>query len=242
MANNKLQLYIRGGAAQQGIEQTLKDRADDFTTSLLTVINGNPVLQECDPQEVVRTALKAASMHLPIDPNLGLAYIIPYKNNKKIQEKFTDSKGVVRYRDKWESKYEPQLQVGWRGFIQLALRTRLYKTINVSDVREGEYIGEDRLTGDFEWNWIKDANERNKKKIVGYVAYFRLHDGFDKTLYMTVEELEGHAKKYSKSYSNGNGIWSDDKPAMSRKTVIKLLISKWGPQSTEIQKALRIRS
>lgn len=240
MSNNKLQLYIRGAAVQNSIEQTLKDRADDFTTSLLTVINGNPVLQECDPQEVVRTALKAASMRLPIDPNLGLAYVIPYNNNTKIREEYQDAKGVTRYRDKWIKKYEPQLQIGWKGFVQLALRTRLYKTINVTDVREGEHKGENRLTGSIEFDWIEDNKERAEKKIVGYVGYFRLHDGFEKILYMSVEDLEAHAKKYSKSYAKyGTGVWSDDKPAMSRKTVIKLLLSKWGPQSTEIQKALR---
>ena len=239
MADNKLQLYIRSGAVQGSIEQTLKDRADDFTTSLLTVINGNPVLQECDAQEVVRTALKAASMRLPIDPALGLAYIIPYQNSKKIREEYVDSKGVTRYRDKWIKKYEPQLQIGWKGFVQLALRTRLYKTINVTDVREGEYGGQDRLTGAISFNWVDNNAERDKLPIIGYVAYFRLHDGFEKILYMSVEDLEAHAKKYSKSYQNGNGKWADDKPNMSKKTVVKLLISKWGPQSTEIQKALR---
>lgn len=239
MADNKLQLYIRSGAVQGSIEQTLKDRSDDFTTSLLTVINGNPVLQECDAQEVVRTALKAASMHLPIDPALGLAYIIPYQNSKKIREEYTDAKGLVRYRDAWIKKYEPQLQIGWKGFVQLALRTRLYKTINVTDVREGEYSGQNRLTGAIMFDWVDDNAEREKLAVAGYVAYFQLHDGFEKILYMSSDELENHAKQYSKSYQKGNGKWVDDKPNMSKKTVVKLLISKWGPQSTEIQKALR---
>jgi len=240
MADNKsLQLYIRSGAVQGSIEQTLKDGADDFTTSLLTVINGNPVLQECDPQEVVRTALKAASMHLPIDPSLGLAYIIPYLNSKKTQETYTDKKGVARMRDIWVKKYEPQLQIGWKGFIQLALRTQQYKTINVTDVRAGEYKGENRMTGAIDFEWIADNEVRNKLDVTGYVGYFRLTNGFEKILYMTKDELEAHAIKYSKSYANGNGKWKDDKPAMSRKTVIKLLISKWGPQSTQIQKALK---
>lgn len=237
--SNKLQLYIRGAAVQGSIEQTLKDGADDFTTSLLTVINGNPVLQECDPQEVVRTALKAASMHLPIDPALGLAYIIPYNNNTKLREKYLDSKGVERYRDKWVKQYVPQLQIGWKGFVQLALRSQQYKTINVTDVREGEFKGENRLTGAIDFDWIDDTTEREKLPIIGYVGYFRLINGFEKILYMSYDDLEGHAKKYSKTYANGNGKWADDKAAMSRKTVVKLLISKWGPQSTQIQKALR---
>lgn len=237
--SNKLQLYIRGAAVQGSIEQTLKDGADDFTTSLLTVINGNPVLQECDPQEVVRTALKAASMHLPIDPALGLAYIIPYNNNRKEREAYTDSKGVQRYRDKWVKQYMPQLQIGWKGFVQLALRSQQYKTINVTDVREGEFRGENRLTGAIDFDWVDDTTERNKLPIIGYVGYFRLTNGFEKILFMSYDDLEGHAKKYSKTYANGNGKWADDKAAMSRKTVVKLLISKWGPQSTQIQKALR---
>lgn len=239
MSDNKLQLYVRSGAAQTGIEQTLKDRADDFTTSLLTVINGNPVLQECEPQSVVRTALKAASMRLAIDPNLGLAYIIPYNNSIKEYQTYKDSKGVIRKKEVWVKRYEPQLQIGWKGFVQLALRTGLYKTINVTDVREGEYQGEDMLTGVIQFLWEKDRAKRAKLPIEGYVAYFRLHDGFEKILHMTTQELEEHARKYSKSYANGNGKWKDDKPAMSRKTVVKLLLSKWGPQSTEMQKAFR---
>src|SRR5437868_4614882 len=96
-----LQLYIRSGAVQASIENTIKDRAGDFTTSLLTVVNSNLLLQECDPQEVVRTALKAASMRLPIDPNLGLAYIIPYNNNKQEWVEYQDEKGVTRRRQEW---------------------------------------------------------------------------------------------------------------------------------------------
>jgi recombination protein RecT len=240
MAEQKsLQLYIRSGSVQGSIEQTLKDRADDFTTSLLTVINGNPVLQECDPQEVVRTALKAASMRLPIDPNLGLAYIIPYRNTIKTKEKYTDSKGLIRYRWNEVKKYEPQLQIGWKGFVQLALRTQQYLTMNVTDVKEGEYHGQNRLTGAIDFAWVDDQLERDKLPVGGYVAYFKLTNGFEKILFMTTDELEAHARQYSKSYANGSGKWKDDKPNMSKKTVVKLLISKWGPQSTELQKALR---
>lgn len=251
MADNKLQLYIRSNAAQTAIEQTLKDRADDFTTSLLTAISSNPLLQECDAKEVIRTALKAASMRLPIDPNLGLAYMIPYRNKVKIPEftedengnrvpkMFTgrDGKQYPSKREEW--RYEPQLQIGWRGFVQLALRTGQYKTINVTDVRKGEYKGENRLTGEINFKWIKDEDARNKRETVGYVAYFKLHDGFEKVRYMTNEQLTAHAKLYSKSFQQGYGKWNDDFDSMARKTVIKLLLSKWGPQSTEMQKAFR---
>lgn len=242
-----LALYIRSDIVQQSIDETLKDRKDDFTTSLLTVVNSNPLLQECDPKQVVQTALKAASMRLPIDPNLGLAYIIPYRNKKKTKVPLRDENGVLRtnadgsqivkYEEKWV--YEPQLQVGWRGFVQLALRTGQYKIMNVTDVRQSEYKGENRMTGQIEFKWIKDQDARDKKKIIGYLAYFELHDGFSKMFYMTVDQLEKHAKQYSKSYQQGYGKWKDDRDSMSRKTVIKLLLSKWGPQSTEMQKAFR---
>lgn len=225
-----LQLYVRSSSVQESIEQTLKDRSNDFTTSLLTVINGNPMLQMCDAQEVVRTALKAASMRLPIDPALGLAYIIPYNNSVK-----ETKDGKVQ----WVKKYEPQLQIGYKGFIELALRSQQYLRINVTDVREGEYLGIDRMTGDMTFDWIQDDDKRDKLEVTGYLGFFRLTNGFEKQHYMTIDKLEYHAKKYSKTYAKGYGKWADDFNAMSLKTVIKLLISKWGPKSTEIQKALR---
>lgn len=221
MAQNKLQMFIRSGAAQVSINQTLKDESDDFTTSLISVINGNPMLQDCDPSEVVRTALKAASMHLPIDPALGLAYIIPFRNNKL-------------------KKMEPQLQIGWKGFVELALRSQQYVRINVTDVREGEYIGIDRMSGDMHFEWVQNDQERAKLKVIGYLGYFRLRNSFEKQHYMTVEQLQYHAKKYSQTYKKGYGKWVDDFVNMSRKTVIKLLISHWGPKSTVINKALRM--
>ena len=191
-ADNQLQLYIRSGAVQQSIEQTLKNRADDFTTSLLTVINSNPLLQECDAKQVLHTALKAASMRLPIDPSLGLAYIIPYRNKVKVPIKYTDENGVEQIKmyegrdgkmypsTRDEYRYEAQLQVGWKGFIQLAHRTGLYHTIHASGIRKGEYKGENYLTGTIDFKFIKDKDVRTKRPVAGYVAYFRLHDGFEK--------------------------------------------------------------
>lgn len=228
MANNKLQLFIRSDAAQQSIEKTIGDRAQDLTSSLLSVVNNNALLQNCEPGDVIKAALQAASMRLPIDPNLGFAYIIPYKNTKASKAAGYDV-------------YDVQFQVGYKGFIQLALRSGEIQKINVRDVREGEYKGEDFVSGDLQFEKIEDPIAREKAPIVGYLAYIKLSAGFEKMLYMTNVELRAHAKKYSQTFKRGYGKWVDDFDAMSRKTVVKLLISRWAPQSTEhLQKAMRI--
>ena len=244
MAENKptvsVQAYLRSDAVQQRIEALLKNRAGQFTTTLMSVLNQNAMLQQCEPQTVLSAAITAASMDLPINPNLGFAYIIPYNNNQKVEEKYNDAKGVERTRTKWVTTVEAQFQMGYKGFIQLAQRSGHYKTINSTDVREGEIKSFDRLSGEFEFNWIDDRKERDKQPIVGYVAYFRLNTGFEKTLYMEVDDLKTHAKKYSKSYAKGYGLWAeaDGFEFMALKTVLKLLISKFGPMNTELQQAI----
>jgi recombination protein RecT len=176
------------------------------------------MLNNCKPESVVSAALIAASMDLPINQNLGFAYLIPYKNKD----------GEVC-----------QFQMGYKGFIQLAQRSGFYKTINASEVKEGEIVGFNRLSGEIEFNWIENEAEREKAKAVGYVAYFRLLNGFEKSLYMTVDELNAHAKKYSKNFAKYNsGLWADDFDSMAKKTVLKLLISKFGPLNTQLQKAI----
>lgn len=226
--SNQLQLYIRSDAAQQSIEKTLGDRGQDFTSSLLSVVNNNAMLQNCEPGDVIKAALKAASMRLPIDPNLGFAYIIPYKNNKATRAAGHDV-------------YDVQFQIGYKGFIQLALRSGEIAKINVRDVRDGEFKGEDFVTGDLQFEQITDATIREKTAVTGYLAYIKLATGFEKVLHMTTAELREHARKYSQTFKAGYGKWVDDFDAMARKTVVKLLISRWAPQSTEqLQKALRI--
>lgn len=228
MANNKLQLFIRSDAAQQSIEKTIGDRAQDLTSSLLSVVNNNALLQNCEPGDVIKAALQAASMRLPIDPNLGFAYIIPYKNTKASKAAGYDV-------------YDVQFQVGYKGFIQLALRSGEIHKINVREVKDGEFQGEDFISGDMMFEMISDKAARAKAPTVGYLAYIKLSSGFEKTLYMTNEELRDHARKYSQTFKRGYGKWVDDFDAMARKTVVKLLISRWAPQSTEhLQKAMRI--
>lgn len=222
MSENKVQRsvqsYLRSDAVQQRINALLDKRAPQFTTTLMSVLNQNIMLQECKPESVLSAAITAASMDLPINPNLGFAYIIPYRNK--------------------DGGYDAQFQMGYKGFIQLAQRSGDYRTINATDVRKGELKGENKLTGELNFSWIKNEKTRETKPVVGYVAYFKLSNGFEKSSYMTVETLKKHAKKYSKSYQKGYGLWVDDFHSMGLKTVLKLLISKFGPMSTQMQEAI----
>lgn len=214
-----VQQYIRNESTQKRIADLIGTRTPQLTTSLVTALNSNEALANCSPQSVLNAALTAASMDLPINPNLGFAYIIPYGN-------------------------VAQFQIGYKGIIQLAQRSGFYKTINASDVREGEIKGRDRLTGEIEFEWVEDAEERNKLNVIGFIGYFELMNGFRKTLYMSVPEIEAHAYEYSKSYAydknKGKTMsnWSTNFNSMAIKTVLKLLISKYGPQNTMMQEAM----
>lgn len=220
MTTNKLSLaqYVKRDAVNARLNELLGKRAPQFVMSLVSAANANAMLANCAPESVLTAALTAASMDLPIDQNLGFAYLIPYKNKT----------GEVC-----------QFQMGYKGFIQLAQRSGYYKTINATDVREGEMVGFNRLSGELSFEWLEGA-ERSKAKVVGYVAYFQLLNGFEKSLYMTKEELIKHAQKYSKNYAKYNsGLWADDFDAMAKKTVLKLLISKFGPLNTQLQDAIQ---
>lgn len=185
-------------------EKALGRGAQSFLSSVLSLANSSPALKALDPIELYNTCLMAGALRLPFNGNLGQAYIIPYKGH-------------------------PQLQIGWKGFVQLAQRSGLFKTIGVTPVRENEIKGVDPLTNEI----IFDFKLEKSGKIVGYMAYFRLLNGFEKNLYMTVGELERHAKKYSQSYKSGGGIWKENFEAMANKTVIKLLLNRYAPLTVE---------
>lgn len=225
MSNSNAQLtiaqYVKQDAVSKRLNDLLGKRAPQFITSLVSAANNDKNLAACNPESVVTAALTAASLDLPVNANLGFAYLIPYKNGKT-------------------NITSCQFQMGYKGFIQLAQRSGFYKTINAAEVREGEIVRQDRLTGEIEFAWIEDDAEREKKPIAGYVAYFRLLNGFEKTLYWTKEKCEAHAKKYSKNYAKyGTGLWKDSFDDMAKKTVLKLLISKYGPLNTQLQKAIQ---
>lgn len=214
---NEVTRYIKDENVGKRINELLKDRAPQFTTTLMAALNSNKALNNCEPQSVVAAALTAASMDLPINQNLGFAYLIPYKNKD----------GDVC-----------QFQMGYKGFIQLAQRSGYYKTINATEVREGEIAKIDRLSGEIEFEWIEDDKQRESAKVIGYVAYFKLLNGFEKSLYWSVEKCKAHATRFSKSFKFGGGLWKDDFESMAIKTVLKQLISKYGPLNTQLQEAI----
>lgn len=213
------------------INQTLKEKANQFVASVAALVNSNPKIAECTQKSILSSCLIAASLDLPINQNLGFAYIIPY--DVKVVDGVDDKgKQIVHY------EKQAQFQMGAKGFKQLAIRTGKYKYINDNDVREGEYIGKNRLTGEYDFKWIEDEAVRAKAPIIGYLAYIQLTTGFEKTLYMTIDELNKHGMKYSKTFQRGFGQWKDDPDAMARKTVVKLLISKYGLMTITLQTAL----
>ena len=190
-----------------------KEAAFQFMASMLDLYEGDDYLQNCDPQKVVMECIKAASLNLPLVKSLGYAYVVPYKN-------------------------VPTFTIGYKGYIQLALRSGQYRRLNADCVYEGEEITFDRLSGA-----LHISGEKTSDKAVGYFAYFQLINGFEKALYMTVEKIDAYAKKYSKSYSSNSSPWKTEFDAMAKKTVIRKIL-KYGPMSTEMQEAetLEIKS
>ena len=202
------------------LTSVLAERKGEFVNNLTAVVANDSKLQACEPVTLLYSALKATALRLPLDPNLGQAYIIPYKNNK-------------------ENKTEAQFQIGWKGFVQLAIRSGQFATINTTEIREGELQGYDLISGELH---IQAVADRESKPIVGYLAYFRLTNGFSKSLYMTAEEVEQHATRYSQSYRGkykDSSLWATDKDAMAKKTVLKLLLNRFAPLSVDMQNAVK---
>lgn len=218
-----LDKYLRQDAIQQRLlERLSENEMRRFSAELMDVYKSNPKLQQCPPASVASAGLIANTIGLPLNSNLGLAFLVPYK------------KGEIGYRC--------QFQIGYKGLIQLALASGAYSRVNVSDVKEGELTSRDRLTGEFDFNWETDEIAREKLKTIGYVAFFRLNNGFEKMLFMTNEQLYDHAKKFSKSFSGKypkKSLWYTDFESMAKKTVLKLLLSKFGPVSPKLSIAIR---
>ena len=205
--------FITGTKTQEYLNKVLGSEKNSFVNNIVSLVSNAPMLQKCEPSGVMYAALKATALKLPLDPNLGFAYVIPYGG-------------------------KAQFQMGWKGFVQLALRTNLYRTINVRDVRFGEIQDEDFVSGEMRFKALPSI-ERMNAPIVGYLAYFELVNGFRKMSYWTVEEITAHAQKFSKTYAKGDSVWRTDFNGMAKKTVLKLLIGKFGPMSVDMQAALR---
>nr|DAU41774.1 MAG TPA: RecT protein [Caudoviricetes sp.] len=201
-----IQSLVSQESVKARFEELLGKKAPGFISSLLAVVNNNKLLARANPNTIVAAGAMAASLDLPINQNLGFAYIIPYGN-------------------------EAQFQMGYKGYIQLAMRTGQYQTINAAEVYEGEIVKQNRFTGEYEFG------EKTSDKIVGYIAYFKLVNGFEKYLYMSIEEMQAHAKKYTNGrYKGGTEKWGlTDFHSMAIKTVLKRLISKYGILSIEMQ-------
>jgi recombination protein RecT len=210
--------YLNNNGVKKFVEGMLKERAGSFIASLVSITNLDPRLKECTPQSLMMCGLKAASMNLPIDPNIGCAYPVPFRNRRE---------GIT----------VAQFQMGYRGYVQLAMRTGQYKKIVVTDIREGEIVKADPINEDYQFNYILDEDQRDKAKIIAYYAMFELSNGFVKAILWPYQRLMNHAKKYSKSYNDGP--WQTNQDEMCRKTMLRQLIPKWGPMSVEMQDAFR---
>ena len=205
-----LQQVLNSEGIKRRFEELLDTSAPSFISSILSIVKSNSKLQECSTNSILAAAGIAAALKLPINPSLGFAYIVPYKG-------------------------QAQFQLGWRGYLQLAMRSGQYRTLNSGAVREGQIADIDFITGEIQ------RGEKISDTIVGYVAYMRLINGFEKTLYMTVEELQAHAEKYSQSYAydlrsgRKSSVWSTNFDAMAKKTVLKKLLNNFGIISIDQQ-------
>lgn len=214
-------------AMRKRFDELLGKRAPQFISSIVSLVNATPALQKAiyeAPMTVVQAALKAAAYDLPIDSSLGYAYIVPFNNTIR------DLEGTQKKRA------EAAFILGYKGMHQLAMRTGAYKTINVMDVREGELKSYNRLTEEISLDFIEDEDEREAAPIIGWVGYFRLLNGTEKTIYMSRKQIEAHEKKHRKGQYMGK-VWKDDFDAMARKTVYRQLIGRWGLMSIDYQSA-----
>ena len=208
----RLKNALNAQSVQEQFRNALADSAPLFVASLIDIYGSDRNLQECEPGAVIMEALKAATLRLPINKNLGFAYIVPYKN---------------------KGKAEPQMQIGYKGLIQLAMRTGEYRYLNADVVYEGELKSYDKLTGRMDLSGERESNE-----VVGYFAYLELLNGFSKAVYWTKEQVIEHAKRFSKSYSSQYSPWQTDFDSMALKTVLRNLITKWGIMSIEMVQAV----
>lgn len=189
------------------IANVLHDRAPQFATSIVSIVNSNRSLANVDQMSVIQSAMVAATLDLPIDQNLGYVWLVPYKG-------------------------KAQAQIGYKGYIQLAQRSGQYRAMNAVTVHEGELTSWNPLTEEIGY----DPTKRVSDAVIGYIGYFKLLNGFEKTVYWTREQIEAHRQRFSKA--GGNSPWASDFDAMALKTVLKSMLTKWGPMSTQLAEAV----
>ena len=207
-----LQDLLNSEKIRRRFEALLDKSAQSFMSSILTIVRGNSKLRECSADSILAAAGIAAALKLPINPSLGFAFIVPYKGHATFQ-------------------------IGWKGFVQLAMRSGQYRTLNSGAVREGQIEDIDFVTGEI------IRGEKISDEVVGYVAYMELINGFKKSLYMSLDEMQAHAEKYSQSYAydlrsgRKSSVWSTNFDAMAKKTVLKKLLNNFGIISIDQQSA-----
>lgn len=191
-----------------------------FISAIVSAVNTNPALQECTNQSILSGALLGESLKLSPSPQLGQYYLVPYNDRDR---------GKVA-----------QFQLGYKGYIQLAIRSGQYKKLNVLAIKEGELVKYDPLNEEIVVNLIEDEEARENSPTVGYYASFEYTNGFRKSLYWSKKRMESHALKYSKGYAAKKGytFWEKDFDAMAYKTMLRQLISKWGIMSIDMQRAI----
>lgn len=200
---------------QEYLQSVLGNKKDQFVTTLISAVANNENLQVCEPMSLMYTAMKATALGLPIDPNLGYAAMIPFKDGKN-------------------GKTLCQFQIQRDGWMELLMRTGQVKFVANEVVHEGELVKHNKFTGEY----VFDEEAKKSDKVIGYMAYIKLTNGFEKTVYWTVEECKAHALRYSQTFKKGYGIWKDNFDAMALKTVLKHLIKKYAPKSVEVLSAI----
>ena len=211
--------------------------SQEFITSITSAVNTNPALAECDPQTIISAALLGQSLHLKPSPQLGYFYMVPFNNRKK-------------------GTKEAQFQLGYKGLLQLAIRTSEYIDIDAIEIKEGEYKGRDKFTGRPKFEFVEDDDIRENLPVVGYMAYFEMKNGYIKRLYWSKTKMENHADTYSMAFDlekyhdlqegkipqseqwKYSPFWYKNFDEMAKKTMLRQLLSKHGLLSTEMQKAV----
>ncbi len=228
----KFSVMISTPGYQKMINNTLRDpkKAQRFVASITSAVATNPALQECDPATILSGALLGESLNLSPSPQLGQYYLVPFKNKAKY-----DRQGNLIKPETTDA----QFVLGYKGYIQLALRSGYYKHLNVIAVKAGELVHFAPLTEEVEINLNPDELARENSATVGYLAMFEYLNGFRKTIYWSREKMEAHALRYSKGYAAKKGytFWEKDFDAMAFKTMLRQLISKWGVMSIDLQTA-----
>lgn len=210
-------------AMKKKFTDILHEKSDSFMGSLMTLVGGDNYLSQAEPMTIIASALKAATMDLPIDKNLGYAYVVPFNRSEKVG-------------NKWVKHNEAQFILGYKGYIQLAQRSGQYKALNALAIYDGQLIDWNPLTEEFTFDYKAKVSD----EVIGYVGFFELLNGFKKTVYWTKQEIESHRIKNAKGYDKGklSGAWVDNYDSMAIKTVLRNMLSKWGLLSVEMQSAI----